>query len=79
MAFSDFTNSQKATVMRFTDNKWEPVGMKGFSDGQAAWISLAFSGPTPYVAFSDKTNSFKTTVTLTMNSMLRKEPGPLPR
>ncbi len=45
-------------------NRWQPVGIVGFSSGTATWMSplrLDSSG-TPYVAFSDGTHSGNATV-----------------
>jgi hypothetical protein len=38
---------------------WENVGPAGFSDGMAAYPSLAFDNGVPYVAFKDEANGYK--------------------
>jgi hypothetical protein len=62
VAYSDDSNSGKATVMKFDGNSWVYVGTAGFSAGAASYTSLAFNGATPYVAYSDNSNSNKATV-----------------
>jgi hypothetical protein len=50
--------------MKFDGTSWVPVGNAGFSAGYAGGPDLAFS-PTdgsPYVAYADQGNSWKTTV-----------------
>jgi hypothetical protein len=64
VAYTDYGNSGKATVMRFTSGAWTPVGAIAFSAGEAQFLSLAFH-PTsgePYVAYRDNGNSSKLTV-----------------
>ena len=64
VAYRDWNNSLKATVMRFDGTNWVIVGNAGFSAGEANWISLAFS-PTdgdPYVAYCDGGYDYKATV-----------------
>lgn len=41
---------------------WWLVGNRYFSDGKVAYVSLAFDGDTPYVAYQDIANSSKVTV-----------------
>ncbi len=43
-------------------DSWRFVGNPYFSDGEAAYVSLAFNGDVPYVAFQDRANSNKATV-----------------
>jgi hypothetical protein len=55
VAFADEANGYNITVMRFTGGAWENVGNAGFSPTAATgclYTTLAFSGATPYVAFS---------------------------
>jgi len=65
VAYSDYGNSYKATVMRFNSvsGAWELVGNAGFSAGMAVYTSLAF-GPdgAPTVAYQDGGNGYKATV-----------------
>jgi len=63
VAYQEYGNSQKATVMRFSGGAWVTVGSAGFSAGQADYTSLAFAPDgTPYVAYRDYGNSGKATV-----------------
>ncbi|WP_348270073.1 Ig-like domain repeat protein [Edaphobacter paludis] len=63
VAYEDYGNSGKATVMRYNGTAWEAVGSAGFSAGTANFLSLAFSPDgTPYVAYMDYGNSDKATV-----------------
>ncbi|MBP7933761.1 MAG: DUF11 domain-containing protein [Phycisphaerae bacterium] len=62
VAFQDASQTNKATVMRYTGGSWQVVGTAGFSAGTAAYLSLAFNGEEPYVAFQDATVSSKATV-----------------
>ena len=41
---------------------WHQVGAAGFSAGEASYISLAFAGATPYVAYQDIANGNKASV-----------------
>jgi len=54
VAYADWANDGRATVMRFTGagaTGWEPVGTPGFSADRAEYISLALdSNGTPSVA-----------------------------
>ena len=64
VAYKDYANSKKATVMQFDGTNWVNVGNVGFSAGQADYTSIAFS-PTdgePYVAYCDWGNSDRATV-----------------
>ncbi len=65
VAYKDEANNSKTTVMRYTGGGttgWEAVGSAGFSAGEAWYISLAFSGTTPYVAYKDGGSSGRATV-----------------
>jgi len=65
VAYEDYGNGQKATVMRYdsVSGAWEPVGSAGFSAGTVYTTSLAF-GPdgAPTVAYEDDDNGDKATV-----------------
>ena len=64
VAYTDYANSGKATVMTFTDGAWSLVGSRGFSAGSTKYTSLAMHPSTgaPYVAYQDGGNSGKATV-----------------
>jgi Secretion system C-terminal sorting domain len=63
VAYRDWGNSHKATVMKYNGTNWVNVGNAGFSAGDAWYTSLAFS-PTgqPYVAYMDWANAQNATV-----------------
>ena len=62
VAYKDFSNDFKATVMRFNGSEWEPVGQPGLTPGQASYLSLALDGSTPYISFSDSTQFSRVSV-----------------
>lgn len=63
VAYMDYANAQKATVMKFDGTNWVIVGNAGFSAGDVWYTSLAFSpSDQPYVAYEDFDNSLKVTV-----------------
>jgi len=63
VAYSDYYNGYKTTVMKFNGTAWINVGNPGFSAGDAYSTSLAFApNGTPYVAYQDGGNSYKATV-----------------
>ncbi len=55
VAYEDYANGQKATVMMFNGSNWVNVGNAGFSINQAPWTCLAFSPSNnqPYIAYDD--------------------------
>ncbi len=60
VAYKDYANGGKATVMQYHENNntWEPVGQAGFTPGTAEFVSLAIDGSdTLYVAYNTSTNS----------------------
>ncbi len=64
VAFSDQTNSYKASVVYYNsgNNNWLSLGSPGFSSGVAEHISMAFDpDDTPYLAYTDAANSHKAT------------------
>jgi hypothetical protein len=63
VAYMDFGNSQKATVMKYVGGWWQTVDIAGFSTGSVAYTSLAIDATgTPYVAYEDAGNGSKATV-----------------
>lgn len=73
VAYSDWANSGKVTVMKFNGQNWVIVGNAGFSLGEAEYTSLAFN-PTngqPYVAYQDYSNySGASVMTLNNNNWI---------
>lgn len=59
---NDTNVPKKATVMKYSGTSWEAVGNPRFSAATANYISLAFDGETPYIAYSDVGNGEKATV-----------------
>ncbi len=56
VAYTDWGNNGKATVMKYTGNGntgWEPVGTEGFTPSYAYYTNLVVYNGVPYVAFSD--------------------------
>jgi len=63
VAYRDYGNGFKATVMKFNGTAWEAVGTPGFSAGAVGYISLALDASgKPYVAYRDGGNISKATV-----------------
>ena len=68
VAFQDADNSQFATVKQYTGGAWNTVGLPGFSQGRADYISI-YEGSTitaaalaPVVSFQDNANLYRATV-----------------
>lgn len=54
VAFQDYENASKCTVLRFDGSAWALVGAAGFSDGEIEFTSVVVAPDgTPYVAFKD--------------------------
>lgn len=63
VAFVDFSEESKVTVMKFDGTDWVLVGPAGFSAGVSPYISLEIDASgTPFVAYKDGGNSGKATV-----------------
>lgn len=63
VAFKDFSNGLKTTVMKFDGTNWINVGFAGLSSGLAEKQSLAIAtSGIPFVAYSDYANNEKVTV-----------------
>ena len=62
VAYQDYANSEKATVMKCNCEAWEDVGAPGFSAGEVYFTSLYVYHGTPSVAYKDVANSDKATV-----------------
>lgn len=63
LAYQDYANSRKVTVMKYASGAWQTVGAAGFSAGEVGSVSLAIdSSDTPYVAYYDSANDGKATV-----------------
>ena len=64
VAYEDAGNSSKATVMHYElgINKWKPVGIPGFSAGQAVDLSLVIHQDNLYVIYADNADNDKITV-----------------
>ncbi|MFD0589358.1 S-layer homology domain-containing protein [Paenibacillus sp. GCM10027627] len=65
VAYKDWQNGGKATVMKYTGagpTGWESLGSAGFSAGLADNLSLQVDEGTPYVAFTDGDKSDRATV-----------------
>jgi hypothetical protein len=63
VAYQDWANGNKTTVMKFDGTEWVNVGAAGFSAGGATYQSLALDDAgTPFVVYEDGTNGGKTTL-----------------
>ena len=63
VAYLDWGNVHKASVMKFDGTNWVNVGSPGFSAGWAPYTSLALDGSgIPYVAYRDDGNAGKATL-----------------
>ena len=63
VAYLDWANSGKATVMKLDGTSWIPVGSPGFTQGRVDFISLTLDKDNiPYVVYRDEANGKKATV-----------------
>ncbi|TBL69305.1 cadherin-like beta sandwich domain-containing protein [Paenibacillus thalictri] len=62
VAYRDEENGGKASIVKLTNNQWEPLGQYGFTPkGVYALSMTAFNG-TPYIVYGDYNKSNKLTV-----------------
>jgi formylglycine-generating enzyme required for sulfatase activity len=62
IAYSDYANSMKGTVMKYDGNMWSAVGNPGFTPSEARDDDLVIGiDNRPYFIFLDQTHSAKTT------------------
>ncbi len=64
VAYSDLAYNERATVKRYNsgNNAWETLGMDGFSNNAAGFVSMALTGNgIPVVVYRDGTRANKTT------------------
>ncbi|MCX6284544.1 MAG: T9SS type A sorting domain-containing protein [Bacteroidetes bacterium] len=67
VAYKDYGNQSKATVMTFDGQQWRPAGIAGFSAGEVWFTSLDFSSSgQAFIAYEDAGNNYKATV-MTLN------------
>ncbi len=57
VAFKDWTNGYKLTMMKFNGINWENIGNPGFSNKIGTFLDFVFHNGEPYVAFDDSDNS----------------------
>ena len=63
VAYKDYGNLAKATVMTFNGQQWSPAGLAGFSAGEVWFTSLDVSSSgQAFVAYEDAGNAYKATV-----------------
>jgi hypothetical protein len=60
--YSDYSKSEKLTVMKLTSGKWTPVGSAGFTTESTYYYTLYVDGTTPYVAFVGYSSPYALTV-----------------
>jgi hypothetical protein len=53
VAYTDYANDAKTTVMTYDGDDWIEIGTPGFSDGNTEYNSLTIYDGTPYVAYLD--------------------------
>jgi subtilisin family serine protease len=54
IAYKDWGNDRKATVMKYAGGSWQTVGTAGFSEGYVNFLTLSLdSADIPYVAYKD--------------------------
>ena len=57
VAYRDYANGSRATVMKYSGSTWVPVGSPGFSANQVNYSSLALYNGAPYVAYDQPSGS----------------------
>jgi hypothetical protein len=62
IAFKDFENGDKISVLRYNGDTCEPVGNRGFSLGETDVFSLCINNDTLYVAYTDLGFSLRASV-----------------
>jgi len=63
VAYTDWANGGKATVMKFDGNNWVAIGNADFTLSDATYISFVLdSNGIPYVAFRDFANAYRASV-----------------
>ncbi|HWB63799.1 MAG TPA: hypothetical protein VG603_09835, partial [Chitinophagales bacterium] len=63
VAYDDQSNGNGgATVRKFNGTNWDTLGTSDFTASDAPYTTLIVKNGTPYLAFEDFNNSFKTTV-----------------
>ncbi len=62
LAFADYSNGAKMTVMAFNGTAWSVLGNPGFSAGQVFEPRLLIDNGQPFVAFTDVSNNHKASV-----------------
>ena len=62
VVYRDASNTNKATVMKYSGSSWATLGTAGFSAGAVSYTDLAIYNGVPYVVFVDGANVNKVTV-----------------
>ncbi|WP_025681551.1 cadherin-like beta sandwich domain-containing protein [Paenibacillus massiliensis] len=63
VAYKDYQNAGKATVMKYVNGQWESVGAPGLSAGEANELFLAIDKQgTPYLTYQDVANDLRLAV-----------------
>ena len=71
IAFMDYNNSDKTTVLQSNGVEWNPIGPYGFSDGSSSYQSIVFNSMNQaYVSYQDVVHSnFATVMTYKENAV----------
>ncbi|MDF2451603.1 MAG: ancA 3 [Bacteroidota bacterium] len=63
VAYTDWANNKKASVMKFDGTNWVAVGSLGFTPNAATYTSIKIdNNGTPYVAFRDVFHNYRASV-----------------